>query len=381
MSCSMKPRKSFFISAFGMFMFFTVAVQAQSVTLYTPYTKVSVPPGDNLSYSIDVRNNSKTRRNVNLSVAGMPKGWTWDLKIGGLNVKQLSLLPGGKKTMSLKVNVPYKIKKGTYHFWVKAGGYSLPLYVEVSRQGNYKTEFTIRQSNMQGNAKSHFTFSADLRNITGEKQRYALQSAPPRGWTVIFKPNYKQATSVEVEPNGKANMTIDVKPPHEVKAGTYKIPVRAITNNTSAEQTLEVVITGNFEMELTTPTGLLSTKITAGGEKEVKLLVMNTGSAKLEGVKFRTLKPDKWDVTFDPKSIDELEPGKTAEVTARIKAYKKAIAGDYVVKLTAYTPEVSSQVAFRVMVKTPMLMGWLGILIILLAVGIVWYLFRKYGRR
>jgi uncharacterized membrane protein len=32
-------------------------------------------------------------------------------------------------------------------------------------------------------------------------------------------------------------------------------------------------------------------------------------------------------------------------------------------------------------VRTPMLWGWIGIFIIIAAIGIVWYLFRKYGRR
>ncbi len=381
MSFSTKLIRLFFLSFLGGFLFTGTGVLAQGVTLYTPYKKVVASPGETLKYSIEVNNRSDSRQNVDISVSGMPGEWTYDLTAGTWKVKQLALLPKGKKSLTLKVNVPYKVKKGTYRFKVVAGSYVLPLYVEVSKQGNYKTEFTCRQTNMQGNSKANFTFSTELKNVTGEKQRYALQAAPPAGWIVLFKPNYKQATSVEIEPNNKVNMTIEIKPPREVSAGTYDIPVRAVSGNTSAQLTLEVVITGNFEMELTTPTGLLSTKITAGDEKKVTLVVKNTGSATLKDIKFRKQVPAKWEVSFDPKNIADLMPGKTAEVTATIKAYKKAVTGDYVVKLTAYTPEVSSQVAFRVLVKTPFLMGWIGILVILLAVGTVYYLFRKYGRR
>jgi uncharacterized membrane protein len=45
------------------------------------------------------------------------------------------------------------------------------------------------------------------------------------------------------------------------------------------------------------------------------------------------------------------------------------------------TPEVSSKISFRISVETPLLWGWVGVLIILAALGSVWYLFRKYGRR
>ncbi len=68
-------------------------------------------------------------------------------------------------------------------------------------------------------------------------------------------------------------------------------------------------------------------------------------------------------------------------VTATIKADKKAIPGDYVTNLEARTPEASSKASFRMSVKTPMLWGWIGVLIIAAAIGTVWYLFRKYGRR
>jgi len=381
MSFSSRLIRLFVVPLLGIPLFANPAALAQGVTIYTPYTKVAVPPGETITYSIDINNHDSTRASVDVRVSAMPKGWTYDLKAGSWNIKQLSLLPGGKKTLSLKVNVPFKVKKGTYRFNVVAGNYVLPLYVTVSEQGTYKTEFTCKQPNMQGTSKSNFTFSTEIKNFTGEKQRYSLQASVQRGWIVNFKPNYKQATSVEVNPNQTVNMSVEVKPPPSVKAGSYKIPVRVVTNNTSAELDLEVVITGNFDMELSTPTGLLSTKITAGSEKKIELVVKNTGSAKLQNIKFRSTKPVDWEVTFDPKTIDKLDPGKTAEVYATIKAYKKAVAGDYVTKITAQTPEVSSTVSFRITVRTPMLMGWLGILIILIAIGSVWYLFRKFGRR
>ena len=66
---------------------------------------------------------------------------------------------------------------------------------------------------------------------------------------------------------------------------------------------------------------------------------------------------------------------------ATIQVDKEAITGDYVTNLTAKTPEVSSRASFRISVKTPMLWGWIGIVIILAAAGTVYYLFRKYGRR
>jgi uncharacterized membrane protein len=361
---------------------FNAVSAADGVTLYTPYTKVSVPPGESIDYSIDIINKSDATKNVEVWLSGLPNSWTYALKAGGWNIKQLSILPGEKKTLSLKVEVPLKVNKGNYQFKVVANNYdALLLTVNVSEQGTFKTEFTTDQANMEGHAKSTFTYKTKLKNRTGDKQLYSLRSNTPPGWQVTFKPNYKQATSVEIEPNASSDISIEITPPINIASGTYKIPVSAVTNTSSANLELEVVVTGSYDIELTTPTGLLSTSITAGDTKRIELVVKNTGSADLNDIDFSASSPSNWEVVFEPQKIDRLKAGENTHVFATIKADKKAITGDYVTTLTAKTFSVSSKAAFRISVKTPMLWGWVGILIILGALGSVYYLFRKYGRR
>ena len=358
------------------------AALAQNLSLYTPYTKVSVPPGEAIDYAIDLINNSSAIKTTDIAVVGLPKGWDFELKSGDWRVEQLSVLPKEKKNFSLKVNVPLKINKGTYRFQVVARGHtSLPLMVVVSEQGTYKTEFTSDQTNMEGAANATFTYNATLRNRTAEQQVYALRAQTPPGWNISFRVNGKQVSSVDIEANRTQDITIEIDPPDEIEAKTYKIPVLAGTTNTSAALDFEVVIKGSTKIELTTPTGLLSTDITAGDSKRVQLVVKNTGSGDLKNIEMKFSAPANWDVVFEPAKIPFLRSGSTDDVFATIKADKKAIAGDYVVNLEAKTPEVSSKASFRVSVETSLLWGWLGILIILAALGGVYYLIRKYGRR
>jgi uncharacterized membrane protein len=184
-----------------------------------------------------------------------------------------------------------------------------------------------------------------------------------------------------VEANHTQEITIEVDPPDQLPAGTYKIPIVATTNSTSAQLELQAAITGSYALELSTPQGLLSTSLTAGDDKRIELVLANKGSAPLKNIDMQSAAPVNWEVTFDPKKIPSLEPGKTTQVYAVIKADKKAIAGDYVTNLEARSPEASSKAAFRVSVGTSMLSGWLGVIIILGALSSVYYLFRKYGRR
>jgi uncharacterized membrane protein len=353
-----------------------------SLILYTPNTKISLQPGESVDYAVDVINKTEEVQTMDISVRGIPRKWNYDLKSGAWSVKQVSVLPGEKKSLSLRVSVPYLVNKGSYRFDLVAGEkYSLPLVIIVSEQGTSKSEFTTNQANMEGHSGSTFTFNANLKNLTGDKQLYALMAQAPRGWVVTFKAFAKSVTSVEIEPNSEQNVTIEVKPADQVEAGNYMIPVKATTSATTAELNLEVVITGTYKMELTTPTGLLSTDIVAGEEKRIECVIKNTGTSTLSDIKLTYSAPVNWQVTFDPKVIETILAGKEAPVTATVKADKKAIPGDYVTNLEARTPEASSTASFRVSVKTPLLWGWVGIFIIVAAIGCVYYLFRRYGRR
>jgi uncharacterized membrane protein len=377
------PVKPFILATIlGLFFINQLAANtADSLELYTPYTKISVSPGKSVNYSIDVINNGSTTRDENIVISNIPRSWKYTLTADGYNVNKLAVLPGDKKTLTLKVEVPYRVRKGGYTFYAGAGDVRLPITINVSSAGSSESELICDQKNMEGTSKSTFSFKAVLKNQTASDQQYALMANAPRGWTVAIKPNYQQATSTEVKANATKDITYEIKTPPTVKAGTYKIPVKAVAGSTSAEVELEVVITGTYDMSLNTPNSLLSTSMTAGQEKKIELVVGNNGSANLENIQLNESKPKNWEVTFDPKKIENLAPGKTEKIYATIKADKKAIPGDYVTKITAKTSEVNSDISFRVTVKTPILMGWLGILIIAIAIGGVLFLFKKYGRR
>lgn len=355
---------------------------SDSVTLYTPYTKIFVSPGESVDYSVDVINNSKEIQDKAISVIGIPKGWTYTLTSGGYKISQIAVLPGEKRNLSLKVDVPYQVNKGNFRFKVLAGdSVSLPLVITIAEKGSYETEMTTNQSNMQGSSTSNFTFTVTLKNRTAEQQLYALIADASRGWNVVFKADYKQVTSVELPANTTKDISVEITPPSQVEAGTYQIPVSARTSSTSANLPLEVVITGSYSMELTTPTGLLSNNITAGDGKRIELVVRNTGSSLLQGINLNAATPTNWNVVFEPRKIDKLLPGKDEHVFATVKADKKAIPGDYVLNMEAQTPETTSKATFRTSVETPMLWGWIGVLVIIASLGSVFYLFRKYGRR
>ncbi len=371
-----------YFSFLVIYILYPTNAQAQSVSLYTPFTKIVAPPGKNINYSVEVINNSNSIKTSNIKVIGLPKDWSYELKSGGWLVEQISTLPKKEEKLSLNVNVPLKVNKGAYHFKVLAEGYTtLPLTIIVSKEGTYQTEFASKQYNIEGASNSTFTYNATLRNGTAESQVYALKALAPPGWNIIFKSAGKQISSLNIEANKKENITINVNPPSYIKSGTYKIPILANADNNVARLELETVITGTYDIDLGTPTGLLSTDVTAGDSKKLKVLVKNTGSTPLNNIKLNAQAPSNWTVTFTPKEVPHLDAGKTKEVEATIEVDNKALSGDYETKVKVRSQDASTDKIFRVTVHASVLSGWLGILIILMALSSVYFLIRKYGRR
>ncbi|RKQ84630.1 NEW3 domain-containing protein [Brockia lithotrophica] len=356
--------------------------QDEGIRLFTPYIHVAVSPGDTVTFDITATNTTGAVRSLPLAVRA-PEGWRAELTAGGRKIAGLAVAPEEKETFSLTVEVPLKVERGSYGVQIVSGSSTLlSLTLDVTEAGTLQTELTSDQTNMEGTASSTFSYELRLRNRTPETQTYALLANAPEGWNVVFRVEGKDVTSVTVEPNATKRITVSLTPPSKVKAGTYKIPVRAETKGQTAEVTLEAVIRGTYGLKLTTPNEVLSTDITAGGSRTLQLVLENTGSAPLHRIELAAESvPMGWEVTFDPKTVDVLEPGKTATVNATIRADRKAIAGDYVLTLSANAAEASASQTFRITVKTSLWWGIVGFLLIAAVVFGLWELVRRYGRR
>ncbi|MFH5882728.1 NEW3 domain-containing protein [Halalkalibaculum sp. DA3122] len=364
----------------------------QGIMLYTAYTSRSVTPGQTLNYDIEIINNTGRIQNVDLNLLRVPESWEPSFTSGANTIQQIAIKPrvgdsgGGSRTLTLQLQVPLKIEKGTYRFSVLASTetgleYELPLRVQVTEQGIFETELLVDQANMEGYADSDFNYTVTINNQTAREQNYALTADAPAGWDVRFRSGGNYVTSVNIASNESKDMTVKATPSQKAEADTVTINIQARSGSTADEATLEAVIKGKYGLNLTTPSGRLSTNITAGSEKTIPLSIQNTGTVPLHDISMSADTPVNWNATFDEKEIARLDPGETATVNATVTASDNAIAGDYQMQITADTPEASSDVTFRVTVSKSITWGSIGIAIILIVLGGISYLFKRYGRR
>lgn len=364
------------------------AQPAPDVYLSTPVSSVLVDKGKQVTFSIDVNNRSKTGRFVDLALIKAPEGWEPVLKDRGFIARSVYARPEGLESVDLQVKVPPDAKAQDYEFVLQASGAgietsTLKLVVGVKDKPTEGTKLTAQYPTLRGKSGTKFEFKADLRNDSEEERSYGLSASAPDGWDVSFKPSYeqKQISSVRVKSGSSQGLDIEVTPPNRVAAGEYPIKITASSAVDRATADLKVVITGNYQMAMTTRTEVFNTQATAGQESPFYIILTNTGSAPLQDVSFSSSKPQGWTVTFKPDKVDSLEPGAQREVAMMIKPSAKAIAGDYMLSVTASHPQVNVDRDIRVTVETPPLWGWIGIGVLAVVIGGLLGVFMKLGRR
>lgn len=256
-------------------------------------------------------------------------------------------------------------------------GLSANLQAQTSEKSSFKTNLF----NLEASANETFRYSATLKNGSGEARNYALSAKLPQGWFASFRTLGSQVTSVHLEPGATQEVSIEVNANAYAKPEKYAIPVTAISAADTLKLDLEAVLKGAYRIELTTPSGRLSESVTEGSVEQIVCTIKNTGTLPLTDVELTSQTPPKWQVTFEPAKIARIDPSGSIDITATVRVPDKTIAGDYVSTFTAKNQSVNSDAIFRITVKTSLLSGWFGILVILVAIGLVYRLIKKYGRR
>jgi uncharacterized membrane protein len=244
-----------------------------------------------------------------------------------------------------------------------------------------KSGFIAKLINIEAATNETFRYTTTLHNGSASTKIYELKTDIPFGWTIAYKVDGTQVTSINMDAGKTQDIAIEINAAATSTPKKYIIPVKAVAGSDTLSLKLEAVVKGSYSLSFTTPTGRLSDEITSGSQKELQLVLKNSGTLPLNDVQVTAQLPSNWESTFEPASIKQLEAGKTINIKATIKVPDKTIAGDYAATFTVANSNANSQIAFRLLVKTSLLSGWIGIMVILLAIGVVYYLIRKYGRR
>lgn len=376
--------------------FFAFAVSAlaadtkadiKGLYLLTDYPAVSVEPGTTSTVNLKLRNYGLAPERLQLSVAGVPQGWTATLLGGGQPVAAAMPATDDSVSLDLRLDVPKDAKIGTQTLTVSAQGttsqVSLPVNVTLAKQLPAKLSVQPQLPELRGSTNSSFEYTLTVKNDSGKKLLVSLAADAPRNFDTSFTEAYgtQQLTAVPIDAGKSKDVKLKVSPPSTVDAGHYPVKVKVAAEGANAATDVALDITGEPKLTLAGPEGLLSANATAGTETSVPVVVANTGTAPAENIELSSNAPSGWKVSFDPKTIDRIAPNQHRQVQALITPPVKAIAGDYVNTLTASTHGENGTANFRVTVTTSTMWGVAGVGIIGVALLIMVGAVVRFGRR
>lgn len=356
---------------------------AAGLTVTTPYPSVVVSPGTQVSFDLSIETSNETR--VSLSVSGTPASWKASLHGGGYVVGAVQTNGDDPTTVRLDVDVPDDATGSTTITVTANDGDStvtLPLEIKVEADAGGEVKVTPDYTALRGTSNQSMTFNLSINNQTPEDLSYTATGEGPTGWTVdVTLTGQAQAVSGTVKSNGTSNAAVKVTPADNASAGTYPIAVVVTVGGQQYPVSLSVEVTGSYSLIVTTPTTVLSASGNAGSVMEQQFTIRNTGTAPVSTVVMTGDLPTNWKVEFDPGTTESIAAGQEVTVTARITPASDAISGDYALTFTARGEEANDQVDIRFTVATSIIGGLIGALLIIAAVGGLWWVFRRYGRR
>jgi uncharacterized membrane protein len=356
---------------------------AEGLKLTTPYPGLTVSPGANVSFDLSVETTAPAR--VDLALSGVPASWNAQLHGGGFIVSTVQT-DGDKATdIRLDVEVPQDAN-GTTNITVTATStgstVTLPLTIKVEADAGGEVKVTPDYTTLRGSSASSFTFNLNIHNGKAEDLTFTATGEGPTGWTVdVTITGQAQAVSGVVKAGGTSNVAVKVTPADNAEAGTYKNTVVATVGGEQFPIDLSVEVTGSYSLKVSTPTDLLSAHGPSGTVTTQVFRITNTGTAPVNNVVLSASAPNDWKVTFDPETTASIAPGAYADITASITPSGDAIAGDYSVTFTARGDEANNQADVRFTVEASVLGAIVGAALILAAIGGLWWVFRRYGRR
>jgi len=360
-------------------------VAAESdLTITTPFPSVVVQPGADVQFELTVDAADPTR--VDLGLEGLPDGWSASLSGGGNEVQAVFVTPDAPATVNLTLDVAPEAAAEPVTVTVvgeaddQTARLDLQLLPAAGAGGTVNIEPDI--PSVRGTSEETFDFNVTLQNDTPQELVFTLEAVGPQGWEVSAEPSADpQAASLTVGARNSEQIAVSATPPPQATAGVYPVRVEAASGEYRAATEVLIELTGSVAPTLTTPDERLSTTANAGSTNEFDVVLVNDGTAPIEAIDLSGTGPGEWEVVFEPATVDQLPPQETLPVTARITPSANAVAGDYVVTLTATSEGVSESIDVRVTVETSPIWGLVGAALILLTLGGLVWVFRRYGRR
>lgn len=355
--------------------------------LMTDYPAVTVRPGTTSNIPLRLQNYGLGPERYQLSVTGVPSGWTATLLGGGQPVAAAMPAPDASVALQLRLDIPANANLNEQTLTIKAAGQdnqaTLPVNVALAKELPAKLTVDSKLPELRGSPKSNFEYTLTIKNDSGRNLTASFTADAPANFETSFTEAYgtQELSSIPIVAGQSKDIKLKVRPPSTIDAGHFPVQVTVKAEDASATTEVALDVVGQPQLQVAGRDGLLSARAVAGKQSSIPIVVTNTGTAPADNVALAATAPTGWKVTFEPATIDRLVPGKDTEVQALVAPSDKSLAGDYITTVRATSRGENASGQFRITVATSTVWGMAGAGVIGVALLLMLGAVARFGRR
>jgi uncharacterized membrane protein len=355
--------------------------------LMTDYPAVTVRPGTTSNIPLRLQNYGLGPERYQLTVTGVPTGWTATILGGGQPVAAAMPAPDASVALQLRLDIPANAKLDEQTLTIKAAGEgnqaTLPVNVALAKELPAKLTVESKLPELRGSSKSNFEYTLTIKNDSGRNLTASFAANAPSNFETSFTEAYgtQELSSIPIDAGQSKDIKLKVRPPSTIDAGHFPVQVTVKAEDASAKTEVALDVVGQPQLTVAGRDGLLSARAVAGQQSSIPIVVTNTGTAPADNVALAATAPTGWKVTFEPSTIDRLVPGKDTEVQALVTPSDKSLAGDYMTAIRTTSRGENASGQFRVTVATSTVWGMAGAGVIGVALLLMLGAVARFGRR
>lgn len=265
---------------------------------------------------------------------------------------------------------------------------SLAGQAALAQTATDRFELTCSYPVLRGESGDSFAFAVNLYWIGSEARNFDLIATVPDQWTAKITRDSPptEVAAIRMEANRENpqefQVTVSSVSWNQPQPGEYVITIEAISGDLKKTIDLKAVVRAIYGFRITTENGNANLEARAGNDNTLVLLLVNTGTARIENITFASTQQASWGVTFFPDRVAALDPGVMQAVNVTIRPpNENGIAGDYKVTLRAESKDyLPDPIDIRVTVTTAGYWWWIIAAAIVVVVGVGIFFWRS-GRR
>ncbi|MGA9141164.1 MAG: NEW3 domain-containing protein [Methanocella sp.] len=316
--------------------------------------------------------------------ASADAGWSTKYQYNNKDIYEIFVPQGQSRTVNLVVETAYTSGIGTKSITAKVDSNSLGLSARITSV-NSSADVSAKVGTVIASIGSSASFDLNLQNLQAQDNDYKLSvTGLPDGWYYRYKES-AQGTSEMAEaivPAGSTkSIVLEVVPLLSATEGDYPFTaIVATPDGVNITKDLTVRLKGSVSMSVASDQLAYDAK--PGETLSYKVYVTNDGKGEaLTDVYAEVSAPTGWTVSSEPTSITSIKAGETQAFTISVVPPANIVASDYSVEVNIKSDQQQSSQTYRITITTSSLIPYIGGGVVLLVVGGLLFVYRKYGRR